>query len=123
MLISDYKHFQINISLIGTQQVRKIKQDIFFMYKLLNGFIYCLDLLSKLPFLLLGHATPQANTFYVSFQCTFFNIDLFVGNYIISFNLFPSNLLIFNHLHLYCIPFKTSILSILYNIVVVLFSL
>lgn len=51
MLISDYKHIEINIlATIGTQQVRKIKQDIFFMYKLLNGIIYCLDLLSKLAF-------------------------------------------------------------------------
>lgn len=72
MLIIDYKHFQINIFPIGTQQVRKIKQDIFFMYKLLNGFIYCLDLLSKLTFLLLGHATRQANVFNAQLQCTLY---------------------------------------------------
>ncbi|KAF0746989.1 Reverse transcriptase domain-containing protein, partial [Aphis craccivora] len=89
---------------IDTLQIRRIKNDISFIFKLLNGYIYCPDLLSNISFLVPGHSTRQTDTFYVPFQRTLygknaplircmqhvnnFNVDLFIYYSVSSFNLY-----------------------------------
>lgn len=93
---------------IDTLQNRRIKNDISFIFKLLNGYIYCPDLLSNISFLVPGHSTRQTDTFYVPFQRTLygknaplircmqhvnnFNVDLFICYSVSSFNLYLRNL-------------------------------
>lgn len=92
---------------IDTLQNRRIKSDISFLFKLLNGYIYCPDLLSNISFLVPGHSTRQTDTFYVPFQRTLygknaplircmqhvnnFNLDLFICYSVSSFNLYLRN--------------------------------
>lgn len=80
-----------------------------FVYKLLNGYVNCLDLLSNLTFLVPGHTTRQSDTFYVPFQRTLYgknsplvrtmkhvnnlNINIFICNSIDSFNLYLNDLI------------------------------
>jgi len=53
---------------------RTIKFDINFIFKLINGFIDCPTLLSKLMFLVPSHTTRQTDTFYTPFQRTIYII-------------------------------------------------
>jgi len=90
---------------------RKIKFDINFIFKLINCFIDCPILLPKLMFLVPSHTTRQTDTFYTPSQRTIHNnnsplircmqlvnthnVDIFVCNSIISFNVvYLNNLLL-----------------------------
>jgi len=93
---------------IDTLQNRRIKNDISFIFKLLNGYIYCPDLLSNISFLVPGHSTRQTDTFYMPFQRTLYgknaplfrcmqhvnnyNVDLFICYSVSSFYLYLRNL-------------------------------
>jgi len=105
---------------MNTLQVRRVKHDICFIYKLLNGYVNCPDLLSDVSFLVPGHTTRQTYTFYVPFQRTLygknaplirsmqyvndFNFDMFFCTSIVLFNLYFSNLInyliVYNNPHL-----------------------
>uniref|UniRef100_A0A2S2QBB0 RNA-directed DNA polymerase n=1 Tax=Sipha flava TaxID=143950 RepID=A0A2S2QBB0_9HEMI len=54
----------LNIDIL---QVRRVKHYICLIYKLLNGFVNCPDLLSNISFSVPGHSTRQTDTFYVPF--------------------------------------------------------
>lgn len=43
-----------------------------FIFKLLNGYVNCPDLLSNICFSVSGHTTRQTDTFYVPFHCTLY---------------------------------------------------
>jgi hypothetical protein len=95
---------------IDTLQIRRVKHDICFLYKLLNGYIYCPDLLSNFFFIVPDHTTNQTDTYYVPFQRTVhsknapiirfmqhvntFNIDVFICNSVSSFKFYLNNLVI-----------------------------
>lgn len=53
---TSFKHLLLYLKL-DNLQARRIKQDLFFIYKLLNGYIYCSDLLSNFTFLVPDHTT------------------------------------------------------------------
>jgi len=81
---------------LDTLQIRRIKQDICFIYyKLLNGYIYCPDLLSNLSFLVPGHSTRQTDTFYVPFQRTLYGKNAPLSRFMQHVNNFTVDLFIF----------------------------
>lgn len=83
--------------------------DVCFIFKLLNGQVYCPVLLSHLSFLVPNRSTRQLNTFYVPFQSTNygqnfpmnrgmelvnkFHIDLFSCTTVNMFNVFLNKLI------------------------------
>jgi hypothetical protein len=85
-------------------ETRRIRLDLCFILKLLNGDIYCPNLLAKLTFNIPNRSTRQSNTFYVPFQSTNYsknapvnrcmllvnkyNPDLFLCTTINAFNIY-----------------------------------
>lgn len=85
-------------------ETRRIRLDLCFIFKLLNGDIYCPNLLAKLTFNIPNRSTRQSNTFYVPFQSTNYsknapvnrcmllvnkyNPDLFLCTTINAFNIY-----------------------------------
>jgi hypothetical protein len=89
---TSYKLLLLYLNL-DTLQVRRVKHDICFLYKLLNGYIYRPDLLSNLSFLVLGHTTRQTDTFYVPFQRTVYSKNVpiirFMQHVYVAFSITP----------------------------------
>jgi len=55
---------------IESLEIRIKRCNLCFIFKLLNGQVYCLELLSSLSFLVPSRSTRHINTFYVPFQPT-----------------------------------------------------
>jgi len=53
-----------------SQEIRRKRLDLCFIFKLLNGQVYCPNLISNLSFLVPSRSTKQLNTFYVPLQST-----------------------------------------------------
>lgn len=49
---------------MGSLKTHRKRLDLYFIFKLLNGQVYCPELLSSLSFLVPNHCTRQLNTFY-----------------------------------------------------------
>ena len=99
----------LSLSNIETLETRRKRSDLCFIFKLINGQVYCPELLSSLSFLVPNRSTRQLNTFYVSFQSTnyarnspmnrvmelvnIFHVDLFSCTTIDTFNVYLNNLI------------------------------
>lgn len=88
-------------------QLRRIRLDLNFTFKLLNGIINCSELLVKFNFLVPASHTRNSNTFYMPFHRTNYaknspimrlmgsvnknNVDLFFCNNIAFLNIYLNN--------------------------------
>ena len=91
-------------------EIRRKRLDLCFIFKLLNGQVYCPCLISILSFLVPNRSTRQINTFYVPLQSTnygknapmnrcmelvnTYNVDLFLCTNVELFKIYLNNLLI-----------------------------
>jgi len=93
--------------IIITLQIKRIRLDLYFTFKLLNGIINCSELLAKFNFLVPTSRTRKSNRFYTPFHrnnyaqnapitrlighMNRYNVDLFFYNNNVSFNVYFNN--------------------------------
>jgi len=99
----------LTLTSLETLPIRRTRLNLCFTFKFLNGIINCSELLSKFNFLIPNTHTRQSNTFYAPFhrtnyaknaliirlmgQVNEYNIDLFLCNNIVFFNVFINSIM------------------------------
>lgn len=67
---------------LETLERRRLRLDIYFLFKILNGIMYCLEFLSRLTFNTSVKITRSNNIFYIRTQLTNYSIHLPVNSLI-----------------------------------------